>query len=66
MRDAGPFMWGAWSLRQLTAQKPYDCTECGDIILRRQLYWRRFGKMGEAINPFTARTCERCEAKWRR
>ncbi len=57
--------WGAWSVRHSVARRTYDCIECGHLILRGQSYWRRFGKMAEAITPFTARLCERCEAKWR-
>ena len=36
------------------------------MILQGEMYWRYFGRMGEAMHARILRMCERCEIEWQR
>jgi hypothetical protein len=63
---ADPPKWGAWSARRLVARKLHDCNECGHVILVGAVYFRRYGRMGESMQPWTYLSCESCERMLRR
>jgi RNase P subunit RPR2 len=56
---------GVWAIRHSRARRLHYCIECDHVILPGETYWRRYGRMAEAIKPFLAYTCEFCEARWR-
>ncbi|HAM59134.1 MAG TPA: hypothetical protein DCQ64_28475 [Candidatus Rokubacteria bacterium] len=57
-----------WHMCQLRARPRlprayYWCDDCGYTILPDELYWRYYGKMGEAQHPFALRNCQTCHQR---